>query len=255
MDPSSLLLECQSWEDFERFVRPLSAKLKGDSFELLTREYLVLDARYDFRNIWSTHGEVPRTILERLNLFGRDVTGIDFVAETQSGKFWAIQCKFHEDERSRTREEATGLIAGKNHASDQFELGLICTTANGRSAHLADEPNIEYVMGDVWRGLDAEFFARLHAHLKVAQIPPPSLKRPRPHQLAALNQVHRYFASERRGQVAMPCATGKSAWVLVRRAAEGPVRARRSPPNLSLVRQLLRPRRGASSSSQRSSQA
>jgi len=238
--PDGLLLTCKSWDDFDRQVRPLPTKLKGDCFELLTREYLLLDARYQFANLWSTHGEVPKHVLETLNLFDRDVTGIDFVAETQAGKFWAIQCKYHHDERSLTREEATGLIAGRNRARGQFELGLICTTANGRSAHLAAEPDIEYLMGDVWRGLDAEFFARLHTHLKGGQPPPPSLKHPRPHQQKAIETAREHFAVEDRGKVVMPCATGKSLvgfWLSEQLGARSVLVA---VPNLSLVRQLLR---------------
>lgn len=241
MIPTSILLECRSWADFDRLVRPLPPKLKGDCFELLTREHLLLDARYDFKGVWSTHGDVPKEILARLNLFDRDVTGIDFVAETDAGKFWAIQCKYHQDERAAlTREEATGLIAGRNRALGQFELGLICTTANGRSAHLAAEPGIEYLMGDVWRGLAAEFFARLHAHLKGAQPPPASLKHPRPHQQRAIEHALAYFAGQSRGKVVMPCATGKSLvgfWCAEQLGARSVLVA---VPNLSLVRQLLK---------------
>ncbi len=241
MDPNSILLECRSWTDFDRLVRPLPPKLKGDCFELLTREHLLLDARYDFKGVWSTHGEVPKEILARLNLFDRDVTGLDFVAETDAGKFWAIQCKYHQDEvATLTREEATGLIAGRNRAPGQFELGLICTTVNGRSAHLAAEPGIEYLMGDVWRSLDAEFFARLHAHLKGAEPPPPSLKHPSPHQQRAIEHALTYFADESRGKVVMPCATGKSLvgfWCAEQLGARSVLVA---VPNLSLVRQLLK---------------
>jgi superfamily II DNA or RNA helicase len=238
--PTSTLLACHSWADFHREVRPFSNKLTGDCFELLTREFLLLDARYDFKHIWNTRGEVPKELLKKLNLFGRDVTGIDFVAETQAGKYWAIQCKYHHDAGTLTREEATGLIAGRNRARGQFELGLICTTANGRSAHLTEEPDIEYLMGDVWRGLDSEFFDRLHAHLRGAEPPPPALKHPRPHQLAAIESVRRHFAKEARGKVVMPCATGKSLvgfWCAEDLQARSVVIA---VPNLSLVRQLLK---------------
>jgi len=62
--------------------------------ELLVREYLRLDFKYDFKNVWRTHGEVPKLVLTRLNLFNRDVTGIDLLAENRAGKFWAIQCKW-----------------------------------------------------------------------------------------------------------------------------------------------------------------
>ena len=60
------------------------------------------------------------------------MTGIDFIAQRPSGRFWAIQCKYHQfEDASLSREEATGLIAGLNRARGAFELGLICTTVNG----------------------------------------------------------------------------------------------------------------------------
>jgi len=238
---ASTLLACHSWDDLQRALATASQDTKGNVFELLVSEYLRLDSKYDFKNIWSTHGEVPKRVLTKLNLFNRDVTGIDFVAETRGGRFWAIQCKYHQDQRrSLTREEATGVIAGLNRARGEFELGLICTTVNGRSANLAGEPRLEYLMGDVWRDLDAEFFARLHAQLKGAIPPPPSLKQPRPHQREALDAIAGYFAERWRGKVVMPCATGKS---LIGFWSAEMLRARTvlvAVPNLSLVRQLLK---------------
>lgn len=238
----SVLLRCKAWDDFRQLVDPLPPKLKGDCFELVTQEYLRLDARYsNLKQVWRTHGGVPRQVLTRLNLFGHDVTGIDLIAETEHGKFWAVQCKYHQDEhRSLTREEATGLIAGRNRAHGEFELGLVATTANGRSANLAGEPDLEFLMGDVWRGLDAEFFARLHADLRGSLPKPPPAKTPRPHQREALSGIAKHFSSERRGKVVMPCATGKS---LIGFWFAGRLEARRvlvTVPNLSLVRQLLK---------------
>jgi len=65
--PAEILVSSYSWAEFDKLVRPLPSKLKGDAFELLTREYLLLDARYDFRNLWSTHGEVPKAVSEHPN--------------------------------------------------------------------------------------------------------------------------------------------------------------------------------------------
>jgi predicted helicase len=95
-------------------------------------------------------------------------------------------------------------------------------------------------MGNVWRGLDTEFFARLHLHLKGAVPPPPSLKQPRPHQQEALDAVVDYFADQSRGKVVMPCATGKSLigfWCAEKLRARSVLVA---VPNLSLVGQLLK---------------
>ena len=237
---SSLLRRCGSWAEIRQALDGSSEAVKGAVFELLVKAYLTLDAKYDFKNVWSTHGETPKAVLTRLNLFNRDVTGIDLVAETRAGKFWAVQAKYHQDERrSLSREETIGLIAGRNRAHREFELVLICTTANGRSTNLADEPDLEFLMGDVWRGLGAEFFARFHAQQEGLQPPPPARKEPWPHQDEALAGIAGYFAGHSRGKVVMPCATGKSLigfWAAEQLLA---TRALVAVPNLSLVRQLL----------------
>ena len=108
VDPSasSVLLKCQAWEDVRAELSRASENVKGRAFELLVQEYLRLDSRYDFENVWSTHGEVPKPILAKLNLFSRDVTGIDLLAENRNGSYWAVQCKYHQDEKwSLTRRK------------------------------------------------------------------------------------------------------------------------------------------------------
>ena len=238
---SDILLASQSWADLHATLATASETTKGEVFEILVQAYLRLDSKYDFKNVWSTHGEVPKAVLTKLNLFNRDVTGLDLVAETRGGKFWAVQAKYHQDEKwSLSRKEATGLIAGRNRAHGEFELALVCTTANGRSANLTGEPDLEFLMGDVWRGLDAEFFGRLHAHLRGAAPKPPGKKEPRPHQQEALDGIAAYFADHSRGKVVMPCATGKSLIGFWSAEKLGAKRVLVAVPNLSLVRQLLK---------------
>ena len=238
---SDILLACESWADLHTTLAAASEGTKGEVFEALVKAYLRLDSKYDFKNVWNTHGEVPKAVLTKLNLFNRDVTGIDLLAETSEGKFWAVQAKYHQDEKwSLSRKEATGLIAGRNRAHGEFELGLICTTANGRSPNLRGEPSLEYLMGDVWRGLDGAFFERLHAHLRGLAPPPPAVKTPRPHQREALDGITAYFADHSRGKVVMPCATGKSLIGFWSAEKLGARRVLVAVPNLSLVRQLLK---------------
>lgn len=238
---SSLLRRCGSWGEIRQALDGSSEAVKGAVFELLAKEFLLLSPAYDFEEVWDTHGGVPKSVLKALNLFGRDVTGIDLVAKTRAGTYWAIQAKYHHDEaRPLSRKEATGVLAGRNRAPGKIELALICTTANGRSANLAGEPRLEFLMGDVWRGLDSSFFARLHKHLDGLAPPPPQVKHPRPHQRRALKGIARYFGDQERGKVVMPCATGKSLigfWAAERLGAR---RSLVAVPNLSLVRQLLK---------------
>ena len=66
-----------------------SERDKGDRFERLMQSYLQTDPQYAFlfKNIWLWN-EFPG----KLDLGGGD-TGIDLVALTHEGDYWAIQCK------------------------------------------------------------------------------------------------------------------------------------------------------------------
>lgn len=125
---ASLLRRCGSWGEIRQALDASSEPVKGAVFELLAKAFLLLSPAYDFEEVWDTHGGVPKTVLVTLNLFGRDLTGIDLVAKTRVGKYWAIQCKYHHDTAlPLSRKEATGVIAGRNRAADKIALALICT--------------------------------------------------------------------------------------------------------------------------------
>ena len=66
-----------------------SERDKGDRFERLMQTYLLTDPKYAFlfKNVWLWN-EFPG----KLDLGGGD-TGIDLVALTHEGDYWAIQCK------------------------------------------------------------------------------------------------------------------------------------------------------------------
>jgi len=66
-----------------------SERNKGDRFERLMQSYLRTDPKYaaEFATVWLWHDFLGRASL------GHTDTGIDLVAQTYTGDFWAIQCK------------------------------------------------------------------------------------------------------------------------------------------------------------------
>ena len=97
-DAAAVLLECKSWGDVRQTLQHAPKKLKGDTFELLVQHCLKLSPEYGFRNVWSTQGKAPDSVLRKLNLQGRDTKGIDLIAKVDAGEYVAIQCKYHQDE-------------------------------------------------------------------------------------------------------------------------------------------------------------
>ena len=233
---------CSCWADFKKYFAGLSGKQKGDLFEELVKAFLLLDPEYatKLRHVW-LHKEVPASIHDKLKLPAAD-KGIDLIAETKAGEFWAIQCKYREssDNSLAWREVSTftGLAFG---VCRNISFGLICSTTERITHVLKTQERIGFCALDVWQNLDAEFFDRLRALLghKLGKLKP---LKPRPHQRAALRDAVAHYVGnkERRGKLIMPCGTGKSLaayWMAQRLGAHTVLIA---VPSLALIRQTLK---------------
>ena len=89
------LADCSSWSDFWERTKQLPTQgEKGAVFERLTQLYLqtIPEYRAALRHVWTLR-EVPPDVRKLLNLPTLD-EGIDFIACTRHGEYWAIQSKF-----------------------------------------------------------------------------------------------------------------------------------------------------------------
>jgi superfamily II DNA or RNA helicase len=233
---------CASWQDIQDKLRTLPEKQKGDLFEELVKAYLQLDPEYasKLKHVW-LGGEVPQAIAQKLKLPATD-QGIDIVAETHDGEFWAVQCKYRQDtDHSLTWRDLstfTGLAFGVCRG---FSFGVICSTTERITHVLKDQQLIGFCALDVWQALDADFLKRLRAHLahKPARLKP---LKPMPHQKGAVKDGHGHFVIEKstRGKLIMPCGSGKSLtayWIAGELESRSIVIA---VPSLALIRQTLK---------------
>ncbi|MEY3898176.1 MAG: hypothetical protein RLZZ214_3697 [Verrucomicrobiota bacterium] len=233
---------CASWQDIQAKWRTLPEKQKGDLFEELVKAFLQLEPEYasKLKHVWLGH-EVPHAIARKLKLPATD-QGIDIVAETHDGEFWAIQCKYRQDtDHSLTWRDLstfTGLAFGVCRG---FAFGVICSTTERITHVLKDQQRIGFCALDVWQALDADFLKRLRAHLgrKPALLKP---LKPKPHQKGAVKDGHGHFVIQKstRGKLIMPCGSGKSLtayWIAGELGAQSIVIA---VPSLALIRQTLK---------------
>lgn len=112
MHTRTILQQSNSWKDFKAGLRPLDKKTKGDAFEALIYHYLRLHPEYETKlsKVWRLR-EVPAGVRRKLNLPGPD-EGIDLVAKTKEGEYWAIQCKYREDEsKSLIRKDLSTRVS------------------------------------------------------------------------------------------------------------------------------------------------
>jgi len=213
MNVTEILRNSNSWKHFRTHVQSLDNKGKGDSFEALTKYYLQLNPTYSsqLQNVWLLK-EVPPKIHRHLNLPDQD-EGIDLVAETKDGGYWAIQSKFKEDEtKSLTRRELSTFTDLAFTICQNIEFGLVCTTAD-RFSHKLElyGERLGFCSGKVWRGLNDDFFNQIHKELDNKTIFLKPLE-PFKHQKRAISNAYKHFVEEgnTRGKLIMPCGAGKS---------------------------------------------
>jgi superfamily II DNA or RNA helicase len=234
--------QCASWEDFARQLKGLPEKEKGDLFEHLVRAFLQLDPEYatKLRKIWLL-AEAPSALRQKLKLPADD-QGIDLIAETHSGEYWAIQCKYREDtSRSLPWSEIstfTGLAFG---VCRHISFGLVCSTTERVTRVLKDQDRIGFCALDVWQNLDQEFFSRLRRFLGHKPAKPVPLK-PRPHQRLAVQDAREHFVAkkQKRGKLISPCGSGKSLTAYWIARDLGAKKILVAVPSLSLIRQTLK---------------
>jgi predicted helicase len=225
-----------------------SERDKGDRFERLMQAYLLTDPTYanKFSKVW-LWSEFPY----RKDLGGTD-TGIDLVALTNDGDYWAVQCKcFAADARiDKPAVDSFLSTSGREFKDDQsrttrFAHRLWISTTNkwGSNAAAAiqnQNPPVSRInLSDLqeapvdWEKLDQGI------HGEASRTPKKEL---RPHQTTALENTHTYFKDHDRGKLIMACGTGKTFNSL--RIAEHETNGRGTilflVPSIALLGQTLR---------------
>ena len=198
-------------------------KDKGTRFERLMRSWLRTDPRYSslFSEVWLWEDFPSR------GDFGGKDTGIDLVARTHEGDYWAIQCKCYAEGTSIDKPSVDSFLAtssrcftdpllrsqGIRSLDKRFDKRLwISTTnkwgANAEEAIQNQDPQVVRV------GLhELEISPVDWARLLEGQEGKKALgagKQLRPHQLEAISRAEEHFAHNERGKLIMACGTGKT---------------------------------------------
>ena len=160
-NPDRFIASCKSWDDFYERTKKLSAGgEKGAVFERLTQLYLQTTPEYrtELQHVWLLR-EVPADIRKRLNLPGPD-EGIDLIARTRRGEYWAIQSKFRSqrDKRLNRRELGTFTSLAFNTCNNIALAVVAHTSAEPVSKHHLMRNTVEIGL-DRWQSLDHETWA------------------------------------------------------------------------------------------------
>ncbi|MDP3072717.1 MAG: DEAD/DEAH box helicase family protein [Opitutaceae bacterium] len=232
-----------SWDDFLARQASIDLHARGEPFEVLVRHYLRFDPKYRTKlaEVWFHH-EVPDDIRVRLNFPPRD-EGIDLLARTHTGEFWAIQAKYRSDaDATLTHRELSTFTSLAFAVCREISFALVCTTTARIPGLLEDLPKLGDLTAETWSELGPDFFASLRASLATAAPPArPTPLDPRPHQQSAIAAALAHYrdSNHARGKLISPCGSGKSLTAYWIARELGARRVLIAVPSLALVRQTL----------------
>ncbi len=197
----------------------LSERDKGNKFELLMLRYLKTDPVYasTLANVW-----LWNDFFAKDEFGGKDV-GIDIVAETFGGTFWAIQCKCYRADAKIDKPAVDTFLStsGKtfhdregNKVRFAYRLWLDTTEGgfNREALHSLENQDPEFHRVGLLELESASVDWEKLDNGSSGENAQPKKKSPRDHQKEAIEKVHAYFsdASHTRGKLIMACGTGKT---------------------------------------------
>ena len=199
--------------------KSITEKEKGTDFERLMKLWFLTDPRYaNLQQVWLWE-EFPA----RKDFGGKDL-GIDLVARTETGDYWAIQCKCYAEDAQISKGAVDSFLANASRTfldPETFQtrefsnLLWVQTTRKrwGANAEAAiqglNKPFNRISLYDL--EISAVDWEKLKAGLYGDNAKLPG-KQPRPHQLTAMSKAYEYFVEQRneRGKLIMACGTGKT---------------------------------------------
>jgi superfamily II DNA or RNA helicase len=244
-NPDRFIASCTSWDDFYERAKKLSkGGEKGAVFERLTQLYLQTTPEYrtELQHVWLLR-EVSADIRRLLDLPGPD-EGIDLLARTRRGEYWAIQTKFRSQrDKPLNRRELGTFTSLAFNTCNNIALAVVahtCTKPVGKRHLMRNTVELGF---DRWKSLDDNdhYTWKLIVRRLKGRSARPEPRSPRPHQRKAISAAKAHFVRYKaaRGRLIMPCATGKSLaayWIAEALKAKTIVIA---VPSLALIRQSL----------------
>ncbi|GHP59738.1 helicase [Helicobacter pylori] len=187
-------------------------RLKGSWFEKVSKRFLKEHDsadEYESIDLWSDW-----------KLRGKEHDrGIDMVITTTSKEYIAVQCKFHQDSVS-LNDLSTFLLKLQSGVGEVgFKKGIIISTSNLSSNALEEIEQIRKSKGiDIVEISEEDFiysqidWEKFDPTQTQGELPLCDKKKPRHHQIEAINATKEYFSNPKntRGKLIMACGTGKT---------------------------------------------
>lgn len=191
---------------------------KGTRFERLIRNYLKTSKKYEIllKEVW-LWSEFPYR-----REFGGTDTGIDLVALTNDGQYWAIQCKCYAENTTIDKATVDSFLStsSRRFKDDNMEMQgfssrIWFATNNkwGKNAKEAFEnQNPPAYIVNPWEVADDQTvdWEQLDAGMHGTTAFKKRDMSPKQHQKEALAKAAEYYKTHDRGKLIMACGTGKT---------------------------------------------
>ena len=244
-DQYNSIYNSKNWKEFKENLVPFNKTDQGRIFEDLTLLYLKTEPSFKTKinKVWH-HSDIPQEIIDELGL-QRPEIGVDLLAKVKDGSYWAIQCKYHQDQnRNVSYKELSTFFSITERFKTYSKLShrLVCTSSNQISKKIekAHPDKIGYLTSSDFSNLDSSDFKN-YRNLIQGNFSLPLPYKPKPHQHLAIKKCKSFFNNYKntRGKLIHPCGSGKSLtgfWISQELNSKTILIA---VPSLALVRQTL----------------
>lgn len=202
------------------FRQSITQKEKGTKFERLMRSWLLTDPRFNqLQTVWMWEDFPAKN---EISMFG-DV-GIDLVARTELGEYWAIQCKCYKEDTLISKGDVDTFLSTSSKTficpftkvKMGFSNRLWISTTNNWGKNAEDAIANQAIPVSRINLYDLEISPVDWDELYNGQEGTIALSKehkiPRDHQLQAISAAKKYYIDEKheRGKLVMACGTGKT---------------------------------------------
>ncbi|AIQ94074.1 DEAD/DEAH box helicase [Prochlorococcus sp. MIT 0604] len=220
---------------FDEFYASLDPDVgvRGKQFEKFIKWFLKTDPTWSSQidEVWLWN-DYPRR-------WGADC-GIDLVFTHKNGKTWAVQSKCVAPNNDIKKSEIDSFLSESSDSKIDGRLLIASTDGIGKNAQQVinrQEKQVVCFLLEQFRQSEIEFPSSMD---DLNQGKRKEKKKPRPHQIEAIEKVSEGIKTADRGQVLMACGTGKtltSLWIKEKINAEQVLVL---VPSLSLLSQILK---------------
>lgn len=226
-----------TWIELEAKIISLpTPQDRGEVFEEFCQAFFTLKSKYQFKSVYRLN-EVPASILKRIGHPDKKDMGIDGVAISNDDQITVYQAKFRSDRSNTPTFRELSTFFG---ISDHPCWRITITNANNLPKIIDNRLRQNRILSDSFDDLKPDFFNRLRTWFTEKIIVPPERRTPHETQKEAIDAALNHFKVNTRGQMILPCGTGKTLTAMWIAEQLGGGRILIMVPSLALLSQTLK---------------